>query len=228
MKQKSSTQFKYYTTIAMVFITLLLTANVVGEKQLLIGGSLIIPMGFLIFPMTYLLGDILTEVYGFWNARRVIWMGMFCSIFLAMVCRIAIALPFSQYWHHQEAYAKVLGISSRLMVISVFTYFVGEFINAVLVAKLKVLMKGKRFWIRALFGSWIGEFVETSLFIPLFFYGTLPWHLIIKITFIYYGMKMAYAACAMPFINYLVKIIKKREEVEIYDRKISFNPFSSA
>lgn len=221
----SATQsFRYYSQIAMIFVALLLTANVIGEKPLVFG-PIILPAGLLLFPITYLLGDLLTEVYGFGQSRKVIWMGMACNLFMAFMCRLSISLPALDSWTHGEAYAQILGTSSRLMAISVFTYFIGEFVNAYIVAKLKVKMRGKLFWARALCGSWIGEGIETSLFIPLAFWGSMPTEQLLKLAGFYYSFKVLYALCAMPFLNILVKILKRREKLEVFDKNTNFNPF---
>jgi queuosine precursor transporter len=226
-KQKTTfqnTNFRYYSQIGMMFVALLLTANVIGEKPLVFG-PIILPAGLLLFPITYLLGDLLTEVYGFGASRRVIWMGMACNLFMALMCHLSISLPALPSWTRGEAYAEILGTSSRLMAISVFTYFIGEFANAYIVAKLKIWMKGRLFWARALCGSWIGEGIETSLFIPLAFYGTLPNDELLRLAGFFYSFKVCYALCAMPLLNYLVNILKRRENLDIFDSKTNFNPF---
>lgn len=144
---------------------------------------------------------------------------------MAFMCRLAIHLPAVETWDHSEAYARVLGSSSRLMAISVLTYFIGEFINAYIVAKLKIRLQGRLFWVRALCGSWIGEGIETGLFIPLAFYGTLPNHQLFKLAAFYYLFKVLYVLCAMPFANKLVKILKEKEKLDLYDKGTNFNPF---
>jgi uncharacterized integral membrane protein (TIGR00697 family) len=217
--------FRYYPQISMAFVGLLLTANIIGEKPLMFG-SVILPAGLLLFPLTYLLGDLLTEVYGFSYSRRVIWMGMACNLFMALMCRLAIVLPAIESWEHSASYAQVLGTSSRLMAISVFTYFIGEFVNAYIVAKLKIRMQGRLFWARALCGSWIGEGIETGLFIPLAFFGTMPNEQLLKLAGFYYSFKVLYALCAMPFLNWLVKWLKKREQIDVLDEETNFNPFA--
>lgn len=194
----------------MIFVTLLLTANVIGEKPLSFG-PIIFPAGLLLFPLTYLLGDILTEVYGFSEARRVIWLGMICNLFMAFMCRLAILLPTAESWLHNEAYTQILDNSSRLMAVSTLAYFIGEFINAYIVAKLKMKMQDRFFWIRALCGSWIGEGIETALFVPLAFYGTMPNDQLLKLCLFYYSFKVVYALCTLPLASKLVTILKRRE-----------------
>lgn len=216
---------RYYSQIAMIFIGLLLTANVIGEKPLLLG-PIILPAGLLLFPITYLLGDVLTEVYGFKQSRRVIWMGMICNLFMAFMCRLAISLPAIDAWEKTEAYAQILGCSSRLMAISVLTYFVGELVNAYIVARLKVKMQGRLFWARALCGSWIGEGIETCLFIPLAFYGTMPNDVLLRMAGFFYSYKVIYAICAMPLANLLVKFLKKRENISDGTSETQFKPLT--
>jgi uncharacterized integral membrane protein (TIGR00697 family) len=222
---KPSPSIRYYPQIAMIFVGLLLTANVIGEKPLLLG-PIILPAGLLLFPITYLLGDVLTEVYGFSQSRKVIWMGMLCNLFMAFMCKLAINLPAVETWEKSEAYAQILGSSSRLMAISVLTYFVGELANAYIVAKLKIRMQGRLFWARALCGSWIGEGIETSLFISLAFYGTMPNDILLKMAGFYYSFKVIYAFCAMPFASMLVKVLKEKERTDVYDNNTNFNPFA--
>jgi queuosine precursor transporter len=206
----TTTNQTQYTQLAMFFVGLLLTANVIGEKPLVFG-PIILPAGLLLFPMTYLLGDILTELYGFARSRRVIWMAMLCNLLMCLMCKLSISLPASPSWAHHEAYAQILGSSSRLMAISVFTYFSGELMNAYIVSRLKLKMQGRLFWLRALCGSWIGEFIETSLFIPLAFYGRMPNEELLRLALFYYAFKVSYALCAMPFANKLVQILKRQE-----------------
>lgn len=219
------TASRYYSQIAMCFVTLLLTANVIGEKPLKFG-AVILPAGLLLFPLTYLLGDALTEVYGFAQSRRVIWMGMACNLFMALMCQLSIQLPSLETWSHTEAYAEILGVSSRLMTISVFTYFVGEFINTYLIAKLKIKLQGRLFWLRALCSSWIGEGIETALFIPLAFWGTMPLDQLFKFSCFYYSFKLLYALCAIPLLAQFVKFLKQREQIDVYDKDTNFNPFA--
>ncbi len=197
-----------YTPLAMLFVGLLLSANVIGEKPLLLG-PFIVPAGLLLFPMTYLLGDVLTELYGFAASRRVIWMAMLCNLFMCLMCKLSISLPALPSWSHTEAYAQILGSSSRLMAISVFSYFCGELSNASIVSRLKLKMKGRLFWLRALCGSWIGELIETSLFIPLAFYGRMPNEELLRLALFYYAFKVSYALCAMPMANKLVQVLKR-------------------
>jgi len=204
---------RFYPILGMVFVTLLLTANIVSEKPVLMG-SFIIPAGLLLFPITYLLGAVCAEVYGFRQSRQLIWMAMLCNVFMAMICHIAIILPSVDTWELSTAYSQVLSRSSRLMLISVFSYGVGELMNAYVVVRLKQRLQGKHFWMRALCGSWIGEALETSLFVPLAFYQTFELVDLLHLMGFYYLFKLVYAICAVPVMNVLVVTLKRYEILE--------------
>jgi len=199
---------QYYSQLAMIFITLLLTTNVVGEKPIDFGW-IVVPAGLLLFPGTYLLGDVLTEVYGFSQARRVVWMGMFCNLFMGIVCRFMAVLPASSTWSHHEAYTVVLTSSSRLMAISSLSYFTGEWINAYIVSKLKEKMEGRFFWARALCGSWVGEAVDSAIFIPLAFYPVMSRDELLSFMLFCYSFKVVYSFVTIPIASQLVKLLKK-------------------
>ena len=205
--------FKYYSQLGMVFVGLLLTANVLGPKPLLLG-KLIVPAGSVIFPMTYLVGVIITEVYGFRASRVVIWMALICNLFMAFALKIAIFLPYTPEWPGQDAYSAVLGTSSRLMVVSVFTYFIGELLNAYVVSSLKIKLKARLFFIRGLCGNWLGEGLETCLFIPLAFYDVLSMPSILQMILSYLAFKVSYAFVAMPFISVIVAKLKEKEGLQ--------------
>ncbi|MDB6096699.1 MAG: hypothetical protein JWM09_977 [Francisellaceae bacterium] len=215
--------FKYYTVLAIGFVSLLLTANIIGEKPIQIG-SIILPAGLLIFPLTYLLGDAITEVYGFALSRKVIWGALIANLFMALACQLAISLPHASYWHKQEAYQTIFGMTARLMMVSVFTYFIGEFMNTLIISKLKIYMRGRNFWLRALCSSAVGELIETSLFIPLAFWGSMGRTEMIKLMGFFYNFKVLYALLAMPLLSILVKFLKKAEQLDSYDYQTNYSP----
>lgn len=223
MTNKSKSYFKYYTHLSMAFVSLLLTANILGPKPIKFGFATV-PAGLIIFPLTYLIGGVLTEVYGFAASRKVIWAGLFSNLFLSIACKIAIAMPYDPVWDGQESYASVLGVSSHLMLVSVFTYFIGEFVNSYIVAKLKVKMSGSKFWLRSICGNWIGEFVETSLFLPLAFYH-LPSNVLLNMAVFYYVFKFIYCTLSAPLVNKFSNFLKREEDIDYYDYNTSFNPF---
>lgn len=201
---------RYYSILAMGFVGLLLTANVIGPKPLQFG-IITIPAGLLIFPLTYLLGVVITEVYGFKKSRLVIWAGLICNLFMVAACQLAISLPYDPSWQFQASYSQTLGTTSRVMLASVFTYFVGELVNSYVVAKLKQQFAGKYFWLRGLCGNWLGEGIETALFIPLVFYE-LPVLKLFQLASFYYIFKVVYALTAMPLVQMLVRYLVRVEQ----------------
>lgn len=201
-----------YMPLAMAFVSLYLTANVLGPKPLVIF-QCTIPMGLTIFPLTYVIGSILTEVYGFWAARRVIWLALILNLFSAFAIQIAITLPHHPIWQDQQAYETVFALSSRIMMVSVFTFLIGEMINAFIVSKLKTKMQGRLFWVRGILGNWVGEGVETVLFIPLAFHH-YPADFLWRMSICYVSFKYLYALCVIPMISPLVSWLKSHDKVK--------------
>lgn len=204
---------RYFTVLGMLFVTVLLAANVIGERPIQVFNWREVPSGLFLFPLTYLLGDALAEVYGFRKSRQVILTALFANLFMALVCYCVINAPVPIDYHKAGAYSLVFSQSTRLMVASVFTYLIGEFINTFIVTTLKRRMQGRFFWLRGLCGSWIGEWFETMLFIPLGFYGVRTWSQIGDMIVFVYGFKMCYGFLMMPFIDKFVSWLKHKEGV---------------
>lgn len=188
--------------LSMSFVALLLTANVLGPKPVAFG-SVVIPAGLLIFPLTYVLGSLITELNGFKYSRKVIWFALLCNLFMAFAISVVIKLPYDDSWGMQQQYAQVLGASGRLMFISVLSYFCGEFINAYLVHSLKQKYAKSSFLVRGLIGNWIGESIETLIFVPLGFYY-LSFDTILKMLGFYFVFKVSYAFIAMIVTNFVL------------------------
>lgn len=209
----------------MAFVSFLLIANVQGPK-LFAWGPFILPVSIFVFPLTYVLSVAITEIYGYLAARRVIWFAFFMNLIMALSFQFAIQIPAINEWGHQEAYATVLGFSSRIVAASLTAYFVSEFLNAYLVAKLKIKHQGQRFWLRALLSMSIAEGLGTFVVITLAFAGTISlqtwWHLLVG----YYCFKVTYAMVATPILSKVVKYIKTQEQIDIFDNNTNFNPFS--
>lgn len=196
----------FYVLLAISFVTVLLSANVMADKPVSIG-HWVIPAGLLLFPLTYLMGAVIAEVYGFSRSRQVVISAMVANLFMATMLQIAVWLP-SRDWPLALAYEQVLGRSTRLMLISIFAYGVGELINAYVVVRLKQYCGVT--W-RMLCGSWIGEAFETFCFIPLAFYPTLTPTELTTLMLGYYAFKIVYALCSMPIATRLVRFLKTHE-----------------
>ncbi|HYH04446.1 MAG TPA: queuosine precursor transporter, partial [Bacillota bacterium] len=162
-----------FLILACFFVAALLLSNLIAGKLALFFG-VTLPAAVVLFPLTYIFGDILTEVYGFKKARLIIWTGLGANLFMVGVLLIAVALPFPDFWHGQQAFAEVLGQTPRVVGASLLAYFCGEFFNSVVLARLKVLTQGRQLWLRAVVSTMVGEGVDTVVFIGVAFGGTVP------------------------------------------------------
>ncbi|MBI4187274.1 MAG: queuosine precursor transporter [Chloroflexi bacterium] len=208
--------------ITAVFVTSLITANTIAVKLVSLG-PVIVPAAIFIFPLSYIFGDVLTEVYGYQWARRVIWLGFLCNLIFVAFVWIGQLLPAAPFWDGQESYQRILGYTPRLLVASFGGYFVGEFANSFVLAKMKILTRGRWLWSRTIGSTIIGQGLDTSVFITLAFIGTpsfLP-----AIILYHWLAKTLIEAAATPFTYAVVGFLKKKEAIDTYDYQTNFNPF---
>ena len=211
-----------FVIITAIFVTCLITANVIAVKIISLG-SFILPAAIIIFPVSYIFGDILTEVYGYRQARRVIWLGFFCNLIFVVFAWVGQILPPAPFWEWQEAYESILGYTPRLLAASFCGYLVGEFANSFVMAKMKILTQGRWLWSRTIGSTIVGQGLDTSVFITLSFIGT---PLFAPIMILYHWLaKTGIEAIATPFTYAMVNFLKKKEAVDTYDYKTRFNPF---
>lgn len=218
-------QFKYLDVVTVFFVAFLLISNVVASKILMLG-PLAIDGGGLLFPLTYIFGDILTEVYGYKRTRKAIWLGLSANLVMAAVFMLVGAMPPASDWPNQEAYMAILGMTPRIVLASVTAYAIGEFINSFVLAKLKILTRGKFLWTRTIGSTLIGEAFDTTIFMFIAFYGVLPWDLFIWVGISGYLLKVAVEILFTPFTYLIVNFLKKKENEDYYDHKTNFNPFA--
>jgi len=217
--------FKYLDVITVFFVAFLLISNVVASKILMLG-PLAIDGGGLLFPLTYIFGDILTEVYGFKKTRKAIWLGLSANVLMAAVFVIVGDMPPAADWPNQEAYMAILGLTPRIVLASVTAYFIGEFINSFILAKLKILTKGKLLWSRTISSTLVGQAFDTAIFMIIAFWGVLPMDLFIWVGISGYLLKVAVEILFTPFTYLIVNFLKKKENEDYYDNKTNFNPFA--
>lgn len=213
-----------FVVVAGVFITCLIIANIIAVKLISIGG-LILPAAIIIFPVSYIFGDILTEVYGYRWARRVIWLGFFCNLLAVLAIWLGGLLPSAPVWGSQQAYATILGYAPRLLIASFIAYLVGEFANSFILAKMKIRTKGRWLWTRTIGSTIVGQGLDSTLFIIVAFAGTQPWGILGTIILTHWLVKTGYEALATPFTYAVVNYLKKKEGIDAYDYDTSFNPF---
>jgi uncharacterized integral membrane protein (TIGR00697 family) len=217
----------WFVIIVALFVTCLITANIVAVKLVSIAG-LIVPAGIVIFPISYIVGDILTEVYGYQRARRVIWLGFFCNLIAVLGIVIAQALPPASFWDAQAAYERILGYTPRLLIASFVAFLVGEFANSYVLSRMKILTQGRWLWTRTIGSTIIGEGLDSVIFIFIAFWGTSPTDVLLSAMLTQWIFKVIYEAAATPITYVVINFIKRREGIDTYDRDVSFNPLSLA
>lgn len=205
-----------FVVLAGFFVTALVVSNILAVKLVEISGR-IFPAGLVIFPLSYLLGDVLTEVYGFRATRRVIWLGFACNLLAVGAIQIAIALPAAGFWaENQQAYEDVLGTTWRIFAASLAAYIVGELVNAYVLARMKVATRGRWLWSRTIGSTIVGEGLDSAIFVTIAFAGTGAGLLNPILTT--WAIKVAWEAAATPLTYALANGLKRREGIDVFDR----------
>jgi uncharacterized integral membrane protein (TIGR00697 family) len=215
------------------FVTVLICANLIGpakisQVELPLVGTLVFGAGVLFFPISYVFGDILTEVYGYARARRVIWAGFGGLAFASFMAYVVVALPPAPFWKNQEAYEIAFGQAWRIAGASMIAYFCGEFVNSYVLARMKILTAGKWLWTRTIGSTIAGEAVDSALFYPLAFYGTgiIPDDKLLAVMAFQFVAKVLVEVAFTPITYRIVALLKRAEREDFYDTDTSFTPFS--
>ncbi len=220
-----------FVIVTAIFVTCLITANIIVVKPISLGLSLFglpvsLPAAIIIFPLSYIVGDILTEVYGYRLARRVIWLGFFCNLIAVIAIWIGQLLPPASVWGGQEAYESILGYAPRILFASFLAYLVGEFSNSFVLAKMKIKTKGRWLWTRTIGSTLVAQALDAAVFIPLVYIGRFDLSFIAMVTFTHWLAKVGYETIATPLTYAIVSYLKKKEAIDTYDYETNFNPFS--
>jgi hypothetical protein len=226
-------QYRYFEFVMVAFVVVLVCSNLIGPAKALpdmtvpVIGTFAFGAGVLFFPISYVFGDVLTEVYGYARARRVIWSGFAALLFAAVMAWVVVALPHNARWGNQEAYEIAFGNTWRIALASMFAYFCGEFVNSYVLAKMKVLTNGRWLWTRTIGSTIAGEAVDSALFYPLAFYasGIMPNDLVFKLMIGQFIGKVAVEVVFTPVTYAVVGFLKRAEHEDYYDRHTDFNPF---
>ena len=214
--------FRYFDIVVALFIATLIVSNI-GSTKIIGAGPFVFDGGTILFPLAYVIGDILTEVYGFRYARRVIWLGFGILLLMTGVLALISVLPAASGTATQAAaYTKVVGFVPRIVLASITAYIVGEFTNTMLIAKLKIRTRGRLYWLRSLGSSSIGELVDTLIFSTIAFIGTMPASDFIRLLYTVYGMKLIFELLAVSVSSYVVKAMKRTEQMDVFDTGIRF------
>jgi len=223
-------QFKYYEFVMAAFVTILICSNLIGPAKIVQFDWLPFAFGagVLFFPISYIFGDILTEVYGYARARRVIWAGFAGLAFASFMAWVVVALPPAPFWTNQQAYEIAFGTAWRVAGASMIAYFCGEFVNSFVLAKMKIATAGKWLWTRTIGSTIAGEAVDSAIFYPLAFYGTgiIPDDKLIPVMLFQFVAKVAVEVVFTPVTYKVVAALKRAEREDYYDRNTDFSPFS--
>ncbi len=212
-----------FVIVTAIFITCLITANIIVVKPTSFGG---IPAAIIIFPLSYIVGDILTEVYGYRLARRVIWLGFFCNLIAVIAIWLGQLLPPASEWGGQQAYERIVGYAARALFASFLAYLVGEFSNSFVLAKMKIKTKGRWLWTRTIGSTIVAQALDAAIFIPLVYIGRFDLSFIVMASLTHWLAKVGYETMATPFTYAVVNYLKKKEATDTYDYETKFNPFS--
>jgi uncharacterized integral membrane protein (TIGR00697 family) len=212
-----------FITCAALFVTCLLTANTISAKLTVVAG-VAMTAGIVIFPLSYVLSDVLTEVWGYGIARRVIWLGFVCNAVMVIGIWLGGALPPAPFGATQAAYDDLLGATPRILAASFVAYLVGEFANAFVLAKLKIATEGRWLWLRTIGSTVIGQGLDTAIFVTLAFAGTMPLSALDRLMLGQWLFKVLYEAAGTPLVYAVVGWLKAREGVDAFDRQTNFNP----
>jgi uncharacterized integral membrane protein (TIGR00697 family) len=232
--------YRFLPLVAAIFVTCLVVSNIIAVKLGFFGtapflGPLFLPVAVIIFPVSYIFGDVLTEVYGYARARQVIWIGFVCNLLAVAAIWVGGRLPAAPFWNAgvygsadaaQTAYEAILGFSPRLLLASFTAYLAGEFLNSVVLAKLKLATSGRWLWLRTIASTLVGQLADSSLFITVAFAGILPTPALGRLIVTQWLFKSAFEAAATPLTYAVVGFLKRTEQVDHYDRDTEFNPFS--
>jgi uncharacterized integral membrane protein (TIGR00697 family) len=222
---------RWLPAITAVFVTSLVVSNIIAVKLISVG-PLFLPAAILIFPISYIFGDILTEVYGYAKARRVIWIGFGCNLLAVSVFYLSIELPPAPFWQagsletaaSQQAYQAIFGSTPRILVASFLAYLAGEFLNSFVLAKMKISTGGRHLWMRTIGSTVVGQLADSGVFILLAFYGMVPPDALFAMAGSQWLVKSAYETLVTPLTYLAVKFLKRAEREDFYDRQTNFNP----
>lgn len=241
--------FRFFDYVMAAFVAILLLSNLIGAAKLSAVGGVTFGAGILFFPVSYVLGDVLTEVYGYANARRCVWVGFFALLFMAFMSFVVVAMPPSPDWGCaasadpvyagvvagsntgavcQATYVSVFGSTWRIVVASLLAFWAGEFVNSFVLAKMKVWTGGKHLWARTIGSTVFGQAVDSAIFYPVAFLGTWTTQSVVTVMVTNWGMKVLWEVVLTPVTYAVVGWLKRREGVEVFDEQTDFSPFARA
>jgi hypothetical protein len=224
--RRAPRSYRYYDLVMAAFVTVLLCANVIGAAKVAEVSGFVFGAGVLFFPISYVFGDILTEVYGYARARKVVWAGFGALAFASFMSWAVLAFPPAPGWPHQAAYETVFGATPRIVLASLVAYFCGEFCNSFVLAKMKLATSGRHLWTRTIGSTIVGEAVDSAVFYPLAFLFVWETDLVLRVMISNYLLKVLWEVAMTPFTYRIVNFLKRAESEDYFDRHTNFTPFS--
>jgi queuosine precursor transporter len=229
--EMSGRHFRYYDFVMAAFVAVLLLSNVIGAAKpaaITIGGEpWVFGAGILFFPLGYVIGDVLTEVYGYARARRVIWAGFAGLLFMAFMSWVVVSLPPADGWEGQAAYESVFGQVPRIVVASIIAFWAGEFVNSYVMARMKIWTQGRHLWSRTIGSTFVGQGVDSLIFYPLAFWGVWENSAVLTVMVTNWGLKVLWEMVLTPVTYAVVGWLKRREGVDVFDEGTNFSPFKT-
>ncbi len=225
-QQVGPKRYRYYDFVMAAFVAILLLSNLIGAAKLSTVAGVTFGAGILFFPLSYVIGDILTEVYGYARARRVVWAGFAGLLFMSLMSFVVVGLPPAEGWNDQPAYEAVFGQTPRIVLASILAFWSGELVNAYVLARMKIWTKGRHLWTRTIGSTVVGQGVDSLIFYPVAFLGVWPLELVITVLFTNFAMKVAWEAALTPVTYKVVAMLKKAEHEDYFDSDTNFTPFS--
>lgn len=222
MKEKNTVS-RLFLCIAVIYVTCLLLSNLIAGKMWAVTENITLPAAVILFPVTYIFGDIFTEVYGFRSARTVIWLGFGCSFFAVAIYLVTIALPHPGFWENQDAYSIVMGTTPRVAAASFIGYLFGEFSNSMILSKLKIATDGKYLWVRTILSTLVGEGFDSVIFVMISFWGTMENGTVLQMILFQYLFKVGYEVIFTPVTYAIVGWLKRKEGVDTYDYDVKYS-----
>ncbi len=221
-------QFRTFDVVMAAFVAILLLSNLIGAAKLATLGGFTFGAGILFFPLGYVIGDVLTEVYGYAHARRCIWVGFSALLFMAFMSWVVVSLPPAAGWDGQAAYESVFGQVPRIVMASIVAFWAGEFVNSFVLARMKVLTQGRHLWTRTIGSTIFGQAVDSVIFYPLAFAGVWSTSQVTTVMFTNWALKVLWEALLTPVTYAVVGWLKRHEGVDIFDNGTDFSPFKTA
>jgi queuosine precursor transporter len=227
VKATAIQNFRHFDIVMAAFVAILLLSNIIGAAKLAQIGGYTFGAGILFFPISYVIGDVLTEVYGYARARRCVWVGFGALIFMAFMSYVVVAMPPAEGWPNQPAYEAVFGSTWRIVLASVIAFWAGEFVNSIVLAKMKIWTRGEQLWTRTIGSTIFGQGVDSLLFYPIAFLGIWETSQVITVMITNWGLKVFWEIVLTPVTYAVVNALKRSEGVDIFDEGTDFTPFKT-